>query len=151
MKQKNIMIAAVAVFILIALSFNVFKGNSVNKTKTKTPVSQSEIIPTIDTSVVVDLQAKNNKKAIDLTIDGIPSLTTSIEYSLSYETKQQGLQGIIGTIEVNNGEKKKTLSRELGTCSSGTCVYHQVVGNIKVELKFTGAYGERIFEKEYKI
>ena len=84
-----------------------------------------------------------------LKVGNIPKNTQSIDYELSYQTAQQGLQGVIGTVtsEKDNFEKKLTL----GTCSSGTCVYHQVVGKIKLTLKFTGEYGEKIFEKEYAI
>jgi hypothetical protein len=39
----------------------------------------------------------------------------------------------------------------LGTCSSGTCRYHNILGPIKLNLKFTGSYGEKIYEKEFKI
>lgn len=152
MKKNNILfgIGAVAV-VLIIVVFGVF-GNKTSKESKKTvTVSQSDIIPTVDSSVKVNLVAKNSRKAIDLTISGIPEGTTSIDYSISYQTKQQGLQGIIGALQVKSGEKERIVSRELGTCSSGKCVYHEVVGTVKVVLIFSGQYGERIFDKEYPL
>jgi len=79
----------------------------------------------------------------------MPKNTNSLEYILSYETREGGLQGVNSTAEIigNDFEKKITL----GTCSSGTCVYHNIKGKIKVELIFKGDNGDRYFTKEYKI
>lgn len=152
MRKNNIIIGLVSAVTILVLLTVVVSNNKSSKTKSKTVTpAESEVIPTVDSSVKVDLKAKNNRKAIELTIEDIPNITTSIEYSLSYQTKSQGLQGIIGVLKIEEGDSKKTLSRELGTCSSGTCVYHDVVGKVKLELKFNGNYGERIFEKEYEI
>lgn len=120
---------------------------------------RSEIIPTVDTSVEVDLTSKNNKEVV-LKINKIPSGTTSIEYELSYLAKspQSGMpnaagdlpKGVIGTMPIAN---ENTIERKitLGTCSSGKCVYDQGVERIKVSLKFSGGYGSRLFEKEFEI
>lgn len=152
MKKNNILIGIGAVIVvLMIVIFGVFGNKASKETKKTITSSQSDIIPTVDSSVKVDLLAKNSKKAVDLTISGIPEGTTSIEYSISYQTKQQGLQGIIGALQVKSGEKERIVSREMGTCSSGKCVYHEVVGTVKVELKFSGQYGERAFDKEYSL
>lgn len=152
MKKNNILfgIGAVVVVLIIVI-FGVFGNKTPKESKKTTTSNQSDIIPTVDSSVKVDLVSKNSKKAVDLTISGIPEGTTSIDYSISYLTKQQGLQGIIGAFQVKSGEKERTISRELGTCSSGKCVYHEVVGTVKVALKFSGQYGERAFDKEYPL
>lgn len=151
MKQKNLIIAAVAVLMIIGLVSYIVAGRTSKKTTDAPAVEMdNEVLPTVDASVKVDLEGRNNNRAIALTISGIPKGTESIEYSLSYQTKGQGLQGIIGTIEAGD-DTEKTVTRELGTCSSGTCVYHDVEGKIKVELKFSGAYGEKIFDKEFEL
>ncbi|MCX6732529.1 MAG: hypothetical protein NTV98_03230 [Candidatus Roizmanbacteria bacterium] len=80
----------------------------------------------------------------------VPNGTTSVDYELSYDTKGQGKQGVIGTISSISGnsfEKQMTL----GTCSSGRCVYHEVIGAIQVTLKFTGEYGEKVLSKEFTL
>lgn len=109
-----------------------------------------EVLPTVDSSVKVSLEGVNGNKEVNLTVSGIPGNTDSVDYELSYQTASQGLQGVIGTV-VTTGKSKFEKKLTLGTCSSGTCVYHQVVGKIKLTLKFSGDYGEKIFEKEYEL
>lgn len=120
-----------------------------NKDKNKQQVSSETVIPTVDSSVKVELTSTTGKEVV-LKITGIPTGTNSIDYELSYQTAQQGLQGVIGTIQLDNeSEYDKKLT--LGTCSSGACVYHQVVGKIKLTLKFNTENGEKIFEKEFEL
>lgn len=149
--QQNIIIGVVTAIIVISLVGLVASNKKSNVKKSSVELPQTKAIPTLDSSVQVQLTGKNRRRAVELSIDNIPDQTTSIEYSMSYQTKQQGLQGIIGTIEVEAGEKKRSVSRELGTCSSGTCIYHEVDGKIKLELKFSGVYGERIYDKEFEM
>jgi len=148
-KKQYLIIAGVVVFLLV-ISFWFFgrKNNSNNQTSTISPTEA--VIPTIDSSVAVDLTSTTAGKEVLLSINKIPSGTNTIDYELSYQTTQQGLQGVIGTITITNDSSyNKTIT--LGTCSSGKCVYHQVLGKIKLTLKFTGEYGDKIFEKEYGI
>jgi len=114
------------------------------------PQKQEELgaIPTVDASVIVTLSALQGNKEIVLKSSSIPNGTTSVDYELSYNTKAQGVQGAMGTIskvEGNAFERQITL----GTCSSGRCVYHEVIGGIQVTLKFTGGYGEKVLSKEF--
>lgn len=149
--MKNKAVIIIAVFVLLIGGFFVInknKGSSNQKTNLKpTP---EELLPTVDTSVEVDLVPVTGQKEMLLKISSIPENTQTVDYELSYATAEQGLQGIIGTISIT-GDKNYEKQLTLGTCSSGKCVYHQVVGKIKLVLKFTGDYGERIFEKEYEI
>lgn len=109
-----------------------------------------DAIPTVDSSTIVALKSLQGNREIVLEGKGIPNGTSSMDYELSYDTKDQGKQGVIGTISTINGnsfEKQMTL----GTCSSGRCVYHEVIGSIQVTLKFTGEYGEKILIKELSL
>lgn len=117
----------------------------------KSSVKPTEaMLEKVDSSVVVTLESDSLKRDATLKIDKIPSGTTSIDYELSYNTQSQGLQGVIGTItQITNQSAQKKLT--LGTCSSGTCVYHQVVGSIQLSLKFGGDYGQKAFEKEFQL
>lgn len=161
LKNKKVLIFTVTVIaiglVVLFIQFNKPKPNPENPQDEILP--KSEIIPTVDASVVVDLTSKNKREVV-LKINKIPSGTTSIEYELSYLAKspQSGMpnaagnlpKGVIGAIEVENEniiERKITL----GTCSSGKCVYDQGVEKIKVSLKFSGGYGSRLFEKEFEI
>lgn len=148
MKQQNLIIGAI-VGVLLIIGIVVFFNNRGSQ-KTEETNTEEEAIPPVDASVKVDLTGTNSNRDVTISVKGIPKGTQTIDYELSYDTKAQGLQGVIGTITLDNeteAEKKITL----GTCSSGTCVYHEVSGKIKVSLKFTGDYGERIFEKEYAL
>lgn len=148
--KKTIVIASVIVVIILLVGGYLFLGRKSTKPAQTSTEPTEVVIPTIDSSVKVDLTSTIPGKEVLLSIKNIPANTNTIEYELSYQTQQQGLQGVIGTIiltKESEYEKKLTL----GTCSSGTCVYHQVVGKIKLTLKFSGGYGEKLFEKEYGI
>ncbi len=152
MKLNNSSLVLIGTIVIVVFGIGVLIFKGMGSLKQGTPlVEPTEVVmPTLDSSVQVDLSSNSGGKEVTLAIEGIPSNTQSIDYELSYQTKQQGLQGVIGTIPLkgeSNYEKKLTL----GTCSSGSCVYHQVLGKIKLTLKFTGDYGDKIFEKEFEI
>lgn len=137
-----------AVVIILLVGWFIF-GRGASK-QTGTPKPTEAVIPTVDSSVQVSLTADSAKRNLLLSVSGMPSGTTSLDYEISYQTASQGLQGAIGNAAVA-GQSTFQKSITLGTCSSGRCVYHQVVGSIKLSLKFSGDYGEKIFEKEYSI
>ena len=149
LNKKIVMIVGGVLLVLFVLAgWMLMNKKTAVSNNNNQPASQEEVIPTIDSSVKVDLTSLTGGHDVSLSVANIPSGTTSIDYELSYQTAQQGLQGVIGTITTDGKstfEKKLTL----GTCSSGTCVYHQVVGKIKLTLKFSSDSGEKIFEKEY--
>jgi len=158
MGKKNIFVlvaVAVAALILIAIAVVMLKPQPVapNKSAASNGLDNSgeAVIPTVTSETKVMLTAVNNRHSVQLDIKGIPNQTQTIEYSLSYHTKQQGLQGIIGTITLENNATDYQLKRDLGTCSSGTCIYHDVVGKITVELKFNGNYGQKLFSQDYEL
>jgi len=127
--------------------------STLGKKQTPTEVKQQieqDVIPTVDASTKVALNQVEGKKEIELVVSGIPKNTSSVDYELSYETKQQGTQGVIGTISTITGDTF-TKQMTLGTCSSGRCVYHEVVGAIHITLKFSGDYGQKILEKEISL
>lgn len=150
LKKKNLLIISVVLIMLVVISYWLVAVKTQNK-KSADNISPTEaVIPTIDNSVKVNFASIIGRQEMALNINNIPLGTNSIDYELSYQTRQQGLQGVIGTISPSGKssyEKKITL----GTCSSGKCVYHEVVGKIKLTLKFSGDYGERLFEKEFEI
>lgn len=154
MKNKRIVIiAVVAIVLVLAGGYLVFasqKKAPAPKQNTSQALDEGEVLPTVDPSVKVDLTSTNGKKEVLLKVDNIPQGTEAIDYELSYQEKTKGLQGAIGTISPN-GEKMYEKKITLGTCSSGKCVYHEVVGAIKVTLKFTIGGVQQIFEKDYDI
>ena len=149
--NKKILVVVVGALILLGVIAAIFFSQK-KATVVEKPQKKEEIgaIPTVDASTVVTLSALPGNKEIILKSASIPTGTTAVDYELSYDTKAQGKQGVIGTVSEINGrnfEKQMTL----GTCSSGRCVYHEVVGSIQVTLKFTGDYGEKVLSKEFTL
>lgn len=72
----------------------------------------------------------------------------SVNYSFIYDTNGT-VQGAGGTISANNNP---TAQRELlfGTCSSGTCRYHNNISNAKLTLTTKFSSGKKI-TKIYRI
>lgn len=149
-QKKFLLILLISVILVILIMILSLSDKKKSSEKQAAISPTEELIPTVDSSVKVELIAQESNQGVLLKVANLPQGTESIDYELSYQTKSQGLQGVIGTIDVlnNNRFEKKIL---LGTCSSGTCVYHQVVGKIKLNLKFNGVYGEKIFEKEFEL
>lgn len=150
------------IFLIFGLLF-VFKNKKPSTNKINIEPTQ-EIIPTVSSSVKVDFKIIKKGEAL-LTVFNEPKNTSSIDFEISYQVINNDVseggegtvtQGAIGKCykisnqwqcgESNNGMERKII---LGTCSSGTCRYHNIVGQIKLVLKFTGDYGQKIFEKEY--
>ena len=145
-------IGSVLIFILIIGGVLVSSKNGKSQKPDLEELLPTEVvIPTIDSNVSVDLVSSSAGREVVLQIKSIPSGTDTIDYELSYQTKQQGLQGVIGTVELKKNESEVDKALTLGTCSSGTCIYHQVLGKIRLNLRFTGDYGDKVFEKEYQL
>lgn len=151
-KQKKIMLGVVlGVLLLVVLVVMVGRGGTNKTNKSEDLLPTESVIPTVGSDVRVTLVTSSAGREVTLQIKGIPTGTTAVDYELSYQTNQQGLQGVIGTVEVNETEDEIAKSLTLGTCSSGTCIYHQVLGKIRLNLRFSGEYGEKVFENEYEL
>ncbi|MBI4225816.1 hypothetical protein HY612_01765 [Candidatus Roizmanbacteria bacterium] len=153
MDQKKIMlIVGVIVTVLIIGGVLVVSRRTTLPEQPQEELLPTEVlIPTVDSNVSVDLISSAAGREVILQIKNIPTGTKSIEYELSYQTKEGGLQGVNSVIDVDGDQKDYEKRITLGTCSSGTCVYHQVVGKIRLNLRFTGDYGDKVFEEEYDI
>jgi len=164
-QKKYILVVFFLVF--LGLTFLLLNNKRFSKKETSGPVLPNEtLIPTVDSSVRVEFKPLKKGEVL-LTISNEPKGTEAIDFELSYKTlnndvteKEESVveQGVIGRCyqferfwqcgEEDTGGRRKIV---LGTCSSGTCRYHNIVGPIKLNLKFTGSYGEKIYEKEFKI
>lgn len=150
--NKKYIIGGVVFFLVLVVGGFLIMFNTKKETVTqdkKEVLTQSEVIPTVDSSVKVELTSENNKE-VTLDINSIPEGTLDIEYELSYITGKNVPKGVLGTIDVSG---KSSVERKitLGTCSSGTCVYDEGVTSIKVSLKFNNDSGSKIFEKEFPL
>lgn len=148
--NKTMMIlGGVFLILFIFLGYRLLMGRKASVNNNKQAASLDGVIPTIDSSVEISLTALAGKKEVLLSIKNMPLNTTGLEYILSYETVEGGLQGVNSTAEITGRDFEKKIT--LGTCSSGTCVYHNVKGKVKVELIFKGNNEDKYFTKEYSI
>ena len=150
--QKVVIGGVIAVLVLVVGSvFLLNRGSSDSEGQGESSIENEAAIPTVDASVKVALEALPGGKEVLLTVNGLPSGTKTLEYELSYDARNQGPQGVITQPIDVSGQHSYEKKITLGTCSSGTCVYHDVVGDIRLSLKFTGTYGQRIFEKDFPL
>jgi len=151
MKNKNkIIIVGLVILGIVLVAFIILSKSNGNAEKVSEDSFPTEVlIPTVDASVKASLEKTTSGKEVILTINNIPKGTTAIEYQLSYKTAEQGLQGVMARISLKEGESDIEKKITLGTCSSGSCVYHEVVGKIQLSLNFSGDYGEKVFNKDY--
>lgn len=161
-KQKRI-IGGVA--LAVVLLFGVwFAVNSNNKNKNDGAQSVLENEPTIapvDSSVLVSLKSAVKKGEVIIEVKNAPDGTKKAEMELTYNREKRPEDetdsdvipdGVLAGCDFKSGQKscvKEGIT--LGTCSSGVCRYHTVVGKIKLSVIFSGSYGERSFEKEYAL
>lgn len=148
-KQYLIVGGILVVFVVIAIGVIATSRNKSEQIEKKETVFEqpSEVIPTVDPSVVVEIEGT---KEATISIEGIPEGTEEIEYELSYNTKAGSIEGVFGTIMVD-GESTASEEVTFGTCSSGVCRYHEIEGKVKGTFKFSGEYGKRLLEKEFAL
>lgn len=161
MINKKIMIGGVIVLVVALIATWGFLSSKseleVTKVKDQEFSEASDdlmAIPTVTSDVKVSLESVNPKKVIKFVVEGVPPGTKSIEYELTYSTKDQDSQGVFSTAKPDKGDSTfgSDFEREitLGTCSKNVCKYHDITSDIAVSLKFEGSYGARIFNKSYK-
>ncbi|MEK7177744.1 MAG: hypothetical protein AAB705_02885 [Patescibacteria group bacterium] len=165
LNRKQIMIIGGVFLLLVSFfGYKYLKGRNTAVDNNAQIITSDNIFPTVDSSVQVDLKSTKKGEAI-LSINNAPNGTESIEFEMSYlvinEDTGDGSgtvsQGAIGKCNEENsvwecGEPSPSGRKIiLGTCSSGVCRYHNITGPIKVSLKFSGSYGEKVFTKEYEL
>ena len=152
--NKQYIIGFVVVFIILLVGGIIFiRGRSnAPATQDETPIVDSEL-PPIDSSVKVDLIAREDNHAVTLTVENIPQDVESLEYELSYTTGDGLPKGALAPeIKLKDGEYEKwTREIELGTCSRGKCVYDEGVEKISLTLIFNAADGKKQFKKDYDL
>ena len=153
MKQAQKQYIFFGFIIIILLAVGVFfyvksKPSKQNAQEKKSVFEEpTEIIPTVDSSVKVDIEG--SKDAV-IKISGIQTGTDSIEYQLTYATASGGNEGVLGVItKITNSKAEKDIT--FGTCSSGVCRYHEIDGPVTGVFKFSGTYGDRLLETTFEL
>lgn len=149
-KQYVIIGAVLLVLVGVAIFVMTGMGRGKEQANEKETVFEkpTNVIPTVDSSVMVDI--KGNKDAV-ITVKGIPAGTEEIEYDLTYDTSTGSVEGVFGSIEISGDEGTVEKDIMFGTESSGVKRYHQITGKVKGTFKFSGEYGQKLLEKEFSV
>lgn len=125
--KQYLMIGAVVVVALILIgSLLMRKGNENSEKDTSSALEEApEAIPTVDPSVKIEIE--DNEDAL-IKVSGLPKGTKAVEYELSYNTESGSIEGVFGEIEVESDSDEAEEEIKFGTCSSGTCRYHEIDG-----------------------
>lgn len=169
--KRNLIIIGIILLVGVISGFLVFRNRQAQRSSFEGTLPEESIIPTVDSSVIVALK-KLRASVASLTVRNAPKGTKKIEWLISYDAKPgaafseeaegldvvpQGFQGTCrqsrGVWECGNEEPIFPGRRVVvfGSSSSGVYRFHDIVGKVKVTLKFIGSYGERIFEKDYAL
>lgn len=124
--------------------------------KPATPASTTPEVKKIDLSTQPEWVQKlevtavrgrsgNGLQNVTFSATGLPrGLVSNVNYVVQYQTSNKGSQGALSTkpIEVN-GDTKFSKTIDLGTCSTKSCVTHDGVTAIDLELDFTTTDGSQ--------
>lgn len=160
--KKKLALAVAGIIILLIVVVVLIKTTGSRKKTAQDVFQNEEIYPTVDSSVSVKLKPSSKKGEVVVEIKNAPYGTkTAEEIELTYQRERQTLDegddtliqdGAIASCEFENGSRDCTTEEiTLGTCSSGVCRYHKVVGKIKLKILFKGSYGKKIFEKDFSL
>lgn len=150
--KKIILAVFIVLFISIGLIFYLktrFISKPIEETILPTP---TVVLPTVSESIKVNLISRNTNKSVDLSIEGLSSDISFIEYELTYQTGTGLPRGVLGTIKLNGEKNINKTDITLGTCSSGKCAYDIGVTSIDLSLKFNFSSGQSsVFQKSYSL
>lgn len=161
-KQKKIMIGVVgALVVIFGIWFATNAGNQNKDQGTENVLENEPTIAPVDSSVIVKLEEAARQGEVEITVENAPEGTKKAEMELTYNREKRPEDetdsdiipdGVLAGCDFKSGQLScKKTGITLGTCSSGVCRYHTVVGSIRLSIIFSGSYGERSFEKEYKL
>ncbi len=106
--------------------------------------SQPEWVQKLQVSAKKGVSA-NSLPNVTISVKGFPTgLVTSLNYVLQYQTSNKGTQGALSSKPVDiSGATIWTKTIDLGTCSTKSCVRHEGVTSLDVELDFTTSAGDQ--------
>lgn len=90
-------------------------------------------------------RSANGLTNVTLKVTGMPDgVVESLEYVVQYDTTNRGTQGALSSKPAEvRGKTEFTKVIDLGTCSTKSCVTHEGVTGIEVQLDFLGKNGEK--------
>lgn len=151
--MKKIIIA-VSILLLVSISLIFYLKNRYISTSEEDVIvpTPTVVLPTVSESIKVNLISRNANKSVDLSIEGLTSDISSIEYELTYQTGIGIPRGMLGTINLKGEKSINKTDITLGTCSSGNCVYDTGVTSVNLSLKFNFSNGQSsVFQNSYSL
>jgi len=157
MKNNPKALYGILIILLLVVGTVVFKA--VKPSSTSTEIEEEEVdlfedIAPADESLIVDVTPSTTRdNAVVISVSGLNSNYTSVEYELTYDS-----EGIIQG--VNSGSKPISVKAEdsferevyLGTCSKNVCRPHAGVESVSLILQFTDLEDKKSqFEGEFEI
>lgn len=155
--NKKLPLVLIAVLVLVGIVGFVFWQKSTSSSSTPSPASSD--VPTIkkvDLStqplwvqklVVTATKGKsaNGLDNVTVKVTGIPKdMVKSLTYVITYDTSNKGTQGAEATRPIDiSGATVFSKTIDLGTCSTHSCVRHDGVTSVDLELDFTTSSGDQ--------
>lgn len=158
--MKNLPIILIVIFVLVLVGgYLIYQKSQVKPVAT--PVTEPEaMVKKIDLSTQpkwvqdLDVTAKKGKSAngldnVTVTVKSIPQgLVSGVIYVMQYQTTNKGTQGALSSKPISVTGTTFTKVIDLGTCSTKSCVRHDGVTSVDLELDFTTTSGDTpIWEK----
>lgn len=159
--MKNLPIIPIVIFLLVVVGgYFIYQKSQIKPTEPPVVTGPEATVKKIDLSTQpewvqkLDVTAKKGRSAngldnVTVTVKGIPQgLVTGVTYVMQYQTTNKGTQGALASkpIEVTGTSFTKTI--DLGTCSTKSCVRHDGVTSIDLELDFRTTSGNQpVWEK----
>lgn len=144
-KNKIIVIAVIAIFILVGAGFFVFAKdkNGQEKTVAQKPAAHEEpkVKEVKPDDIGLTLTARSDNKAVNMTIKNLSGIS-SIDYELNYDASGNIPRGVIGSIEIKPSDSVIKRELLLGTCSKNICKYDAGVTEVNLVLKLIYSNGE---------
>lgn len=150
---------AIAVIVAIVVGVFVYLNKPVEAPKVEEKKAES-MIKKVDLSTQPEWVQKltvtatkgtsaNGLKNVTVKVSGMPKdLVTSVNYIVQYETANKGSQGALSTKPIDvTGKTEFSKTIDFGTCSTKSCVTHDGVTAIELELDFTATTGDFTWTK----
>ena len=142
--DKKVVGGIVLLLVLIAVGFVALQP----KPKVSVPAPVEQAIKKIDLNTQPEWVQKlvvtakkgrstNSLNNFTLSVSGISSDAGSLTYVIQYQTSNKGTQGALAMSPQKVSDGKFTKVIDFGTCSTKSCVRHDGVTSVDVELDFS--------------
>lgn len=164
MKNLPVIIGAAILILLGVGGYLVYQKSQAKPSETTSSVPET-MVKKIDLSTQpewvqkLDVTAKKGRSAnglenVTVTVKNIPKgMVAGVTYVMQYQTSNKGTQGALSTKPIDvSGAVTFTKTIDLGTCSTKSCVRHDGVTSIDLELDFTTTSGDSpVWEKSLSL